>query len=433
MHPHTAEPLPSRRRPRSRRAARLWRALTLLVTRPFPVAVLTLVGLLACDGGSPPGDGAVRDSADLHIVEHAAGGGEVIWTVGPEPLVDIGRAEGETPYLLQDVPDATRLVDGGFAVLDRAAGEVRVFDRNGSHVRTLGRRGEGPGEFRSPLRVWQRGDSLVVFDWNGGRITLLPMDGSTPRIVTPVGLARAYDADVWLAGDRVIVPVKTPAPPMDRTGPVEVSVSYVAVPLDGTPPDTVASIGAGLQKRMEFTVAGRTMITADVSPALLQALPRAAAGDGYLWAGSGRRPGVRRFDLRGEPDMEVRWNAPGTAADEALVERYIEDRAAASDDPRGVRETLRQIPVADSLPYYDGLMMDGGGRLWVRGFQVASGDGLERWTVYGPEGARIARARVPRDLTVFRVGEGWILGLRRGELDVPHVVLLPVSPLPPPR
>ncbi|HZD04074.1 MAG TPA: hypothetical protein VE173_04125 [Longimicrobiales bacterium] len=391
---------------------------------------LALAALLGCDGGAPPGVGLVRDSAGLRIVEHAAGESGPTWRVGPEPLLRIGRVEGDAPYLFQDVGDAARLPDGGIAVLEGAAGEVRLFDRNGVHVRTLGRSGAGPGEFRSPLRVWPRGDSLVVFDWSGDRITLLPINGSTARVLTPVGLPRAYNGEVWLAGDRVIVPVKSPAPPMDRTAPVEVFISYVAVPLDGTPPDTVARISGGPQQRVQFTVGGAAMITADVSPALFQAVPLAAAGDGYLWAGSGRRPAIRRYDLRGGPGMEIRWSAPGRAGNPALVERYIEERAGASDDPDRTRETLRQIPVADSLPRFDRLMLDEVHRIWVRSFQVAPGNGLERWTVYDRDGRRVAEAELPGALGVFRVGEDWVLGLRRDELDVPHVVLLPLESTP---
>lgn len=349
------------------------------------------------------------------------------WRAGLEPRLDIGRWDGEAPYLFEDVQHAARLGDGRVAVLESGAHEVRLFDAEGVHLRTLGRSGDGPGEFRSPLRFWPRGDSLVVYDWSGSRVTLLPLDGSPARTLVPAGLARAYNAQVWLAGDRLIVPVKAPPPPMDQTDPTEVVISYVAVPLDGSPPDTMVRLSGGLQRRVEFTVGGQTMITADVSPALFQAIPQAAAADRHLWAASGRRPAVRRFAPDGALDMEIRWREPGRPTTDGLLERHIEHRAADSDDPDRIREMFRQQPVADSLPYFDGLIVDEAGRLWVKRFEAAPDGGVHRWTIYGPDGARVAAAEVPTELTVFQVGDDWILGVRRDELEVPHVVLLPLE------
>ena len=43
------------------------------------------------------------------------------------------------------------LDEGRFLVLDRGRDEVRIHGRDGSLVRLVGRRGEGPGEFRGPV------------------------------------------------------------------------------------------------------------------------------------------------------------------------------------------------------------------------------------------------------------------------------------------
>jgi hypothetical protein len=61
---------------------------------------------------------------------------------------------------------------GEIAVLDRQANEVRLFDSSGSFVRSIGRRGEGPGEFSiaSLDLLVGSGDTLYVPDLRNARV-----------------------------------------------------------------------------------------------------------------------------------------------------------------------------------------------------------------------------------------------------------------------
>ncbi len=50
---------------------------------------------------------------------------------------------------------------GEVYALDSQLCEVQVFDAGGGHLRTLGREGEGPGEFRQPIGLFLPGDGTV--------------------------------------------------------------------------------------------------------------------------------------------------------------------------------------------------------------------------------------------------------------------------------
>jgi hypothetical protein len=68
------------------------------------------------------------------------------------------------------------------AVADERDGNVKLFDASGRYVRTLGRRGEGPGEFRAPLAVVFVSDSaLLVADDRNRRWSLLTVSGTLVR------------------------------------------------------------------------------------------------------------------------------------------------------------------------------------------------------------------------------------------------------------
>jgi hypothetical protein len=79
---------------------------------------------------------------------------------------------------------------GEIYVLESAAREVRVFSPDGERLRTIGRRGEGPGEFLSPSDLGLLGDTLWVYDFTARRITWFGPDGAvlhtTPAPRIPV-------------------------------------------------------------------------------------------------------------------------------------------------------------------------------------------------------------------------------------------------------
>jgi hypothetical protein len=82
--------------------------------------------------------------------------------------------------------------------------QVLVFDARGARLGTIGRRGQGPGEFRDPvLLLPAAGDSVAVIDQGAGRVAVISKDrkpGRTISFVTPATSVRLVS---W--PDRVLV------------------------------------------------------------------------------------------------------------------------------------------------------------------------------------------------------------------------------------
>lgn len=70
---------------------------------------------------------------------------------------------------------------GEMVVPERQDYRVRVYDSKGTLTATIGRRGEGPGEFQAPAPVFWAADTLVVFDMLLARATYLLPDGTPAR------------------------------------------------------------------------------------------------------------------------------------------------------------------------------------------------------------------------------------------------------------
>ena len=147
------------------------------------VALAVGVGLTAACSGTPAGDtegSLVRDSAGIEIVESTSPEWSAPRSVEVEPVLRIGREE-EGPYQFAVVGRALFLQDGGIAIAEGRAQEVRIFGAEGSHEQTLGRRGEGPGEFTGLSWVLEHSDdSIAAYDWSLRRTTVFhrPSGGS---------------------------------------------------------------------------------------------------------------------------------------------------------------------------------------------------------------------------------------------------------------
>src|SRR5687768_2934188 len=90
----------------------------------------------------------------------------------PAPTVRIGTADGDSSEVLFGAFSVDRTSDGRIVVANSGTSEVRIYDARGVHLRTMGRRGDGPGEFRALLRLGViRGDTILAYDWRHGRIT----------------------------------------------------------------------------------------------------------------------------------------------------------------------------------------------------------------------------------------------------------------------
>ena len=87
-----------------------------------------------------------------------------------EPSFTIGVELGDSTLMFGAVEKALYDSNGNIAVLDMASANVRIFSPEGEYLRTIGRRGNGPGEFQRPLGMVLLGNgSLAVIDpWGEG-------------------------------------------------------------------------------------------------------------------------------------------------------------------------------------------------------------------------------------------------------------------------
>jgi hypothetical protein len=143
------------------------------------VAVAIAWATVAC-AGETRWAGTIVDSAGVTIVSNTESG---LWAPGEEWTVEeelrIGVAEGSAEYQFGRVVSIAADSQGRIYVLDLLAQHVQVYSPEGLYERTLGGRGQGPGEFGSVLYILNGpGDTLLALDIRNQRVNRFAPDGT---------------------------------------------------------------------------------------------------------------------------------------------------------------------------------------------------------------------------------------------------------------
>jgi hypothetical protein len=85
----------------------------------------------------------------------------------------VGKSDAQEEYLFVYISDVAVNSKGDLYIADRQLNEVRKFDKEGQYLLTIGRKGQGPGEFQSISTISiNKHDDLIVFDNRIGRISI---------------------------------------------------------------------------------------------------------------------------------------------------------------------------------------------------------------------------------------------------------------------
>ena len=139
---------------------------------------------------------------------------------------------------------------------------------------------------------------------------------------------------------------------------------------------------------------------------------------------------IRAFDLDGTLKRIVRRNHDLVVPTPADVEALIESRAAEVPEAERperraqMREFYGDRPLPDSHPAFGEVTSDLLDHLWVREYSLPGEEARNpTWTVFDPEGHVLGLMETPAGLTIFEIGEDYILGLATDDLGVESLQL----------
>lgn len=388
------------------------------------LAVLaSVVGCLsACGRDSSPAPHLVRDSAGVSIVFSPApeASGEVPRIGSPQLTVGVAGTE------LNRVVGAVRLSDGRIVVADAGDAVIRYVSPEGTLLRTVGREGDGPGEFRT-LQAMGRlaGDTVWAYDFSHHRLTFIAPDGTVARETSlhpPMGPLLAVgvlpDGSVILGEAWSAAGVGEASEPGLSREPV----AYVRYAASGELLDTIGLV-PGREVLLTSEDGRGVMGPAPFGRAAVHAL-----GGSRLVVGDQIDYELRFYSSEGSLKRIVRWGGDDLAIDRELRAEWRAVRLAdvpPEDRERAERE-LSEAVLPDRRPAYGGILTTEEGGLWVAEFTV-EGRAAGAWAVFDGEGRWRGSVAVPDRFEPLQVGDGWVLGVSKGDFDVERVELRPLE------
>lgn len=407
---------------------------------PAFYAVFLAAGAFGCggeDGGAAAPEAVRVDSAGVEIVTTPMPAADVpvFAQVDSMPTLRIGALDGRPEEQFGSVSDVLPLPDGGVAVLDGQAAEIRLFDGDGTYRSTLGSKGEGPGEFQSPSALGlMAGDTLAVYDRRSRRVTRFAPDGTMAQVVTlvpdgsplitrasflPDGRAVGQSRWVFAGANGFTIPAEgKDVLSLD-------SAAFVTFDRDGAVSDTLAITPS--YENIRRIERSDQAINIYMRPAAFGHQALFAPSISGVWLGYNDRFELAQYDPADGRLVRI-VRAPGldrprtdvmekAIRSHAVEQSTSQDRAAILSDVDGWMDLS---PKPDTVPAYDRLVVDDAGRLWARSWSGT--DPSARWWVFSPTGDLLGSVDLKDGMTLYavRCGEAW--GVVRDDLDVSYVV-----------
>lgn len=401
--------------------------------RPIRVGANTLPPILAIGLAahplSPQQSFSVTDSAGVRIVESSSpawsAGAE--WQLGSEPVLTIGEVSGDLNTMFQGVSQAFRMDDGTIVVVDRLASQVGLFDADGVFIRSLGGRGEGPGEFQFLQYAWASGDTIRVSDSMLSRISVFDLSGDVLETI-PVEVAPGTGI------------------PTAETDFADGTILVLNAPSGGVRLGTGDVIEGGVWTLSRYSRGGRFMneisglressrwehgmqgLPPGVYLPFSVGTPAYAAGEDHIYAGRGVEPSIGRWNNDGTLSHLIRWAIPERPVSDREKRRFREASSVAPRyvDPPAWARYLREVPFPDRIPVYRRLLLDAEQNLWAERFRTPWEEG-PTWYVFDERGVWLGEVATPPGLHVFEIGTDYVLGRYRDEFDVQSVVMIPLD------
>lgn len=385
--------------------------------------------------------GEVVDSAGVRIVVSSGPG---LWEDGGPALEEVlrfGRVSGGGPEEFGNIVGLDVDAAGRIHVLDQQAQEVRVFEADGTHVRTLGGPGAGPGELSASLMgVLLAPDGTVrIPDVGNARINLYGPDGASIGSI-PLriehGVPIRWDAT---SGGALVAQLRNV---IGSTTTVE-GASATRDPLvrfapDGAVADTLAFVSSGAS----------VTVAADGVPRITLFMPEpiwdlSESGALVTAMNSEYRVEMYRPDgTLGHVLVRPGQRRPVTEGEKERLRRLIGEMMLDQGVPPTMAERItRETMFAETHPVLASILARPDGEVWVqrvRSLDAMASDagrdfdfedlGDRHWDVFDPEGRYLGVLSFPERFTLMKVMGDRVFGVARDGLGVQQIVGMRLTP-----
>ena len=334
------------------------------------IFIITTLIILACCGREKPSwRGTIKEINGVVFVKNPK---TPLYT---DKIIDftedlrIGSEDGPSEYIFTDIRGIAVNDDENIYVGDYRESHIKVFDKKGKFIQTIGKRGQGPGEIARINFIQITGNNdLMVFDQTSRRIHHYSQDGEFLRAI-PIKhpfISLRFDTKEYFYGK---VSVNSPK---NRT------IELIKTDSDFTKIDTIAKV--------PITLIGQPMLIFD------QEIYFQMRYDRCLVYGNSE-------------DYEITIKSPDGRILKRISKAYKPVPITRSDKKRIRKETRKEVGPDEKVnftahfPAFWSFTIDDQGRIFVRTCSEADWTGyLDKWPerantydIFDPEGKFIGK------------------------------------------
>jgi hypothetical protein len=385
------------------------------------VGVLLLgISVVGCTESRPAAGEpfVLSDSAGIEVALNRPGVGTVPTLQLEDPLLRLGSEVGGSPEFFGQINSLHLDPNGNLWVADIMSSELRVFAvPSGEHLFTVGRRGEGPGEFVMPMPIGFDEDGAWVWDRQLGRLTVFTLDGEfvevqsvvTREQVVPQLLHRSRRGTfVGRLPQRFSGPLRDGLLIHDTVRVWEFDGFDVEPELLVKREGMTWIYGSGVQAPVPFTGDSRFEVRDD----------RLVATD---------PSGAPVLDVieGGRLERRIKVERDREAVTRELIDEEVEGRRVSEQAAALLRARLPDLPVPEFIPTWE----------WIRlsplthVFALRHGTllGGERWDVFDSDGRLVRVISLPDGAHLMEVGEQFLVVLEMPEMTGARIAVYPME------
>ncbi len=394
--------------------------------RRTPILIAPLLWALGCS--APAEEGETAQVAD----QPGIWGDTTPWQV--EEVFRVGGMSGDINAQFGRVASLDVHAAGHVLILDGQAQRLKVFNPDGSFLRSIGGPGEGPGEFSEDVAaVFERSDSIWILDQAGGALQAFDLNGEL------LGSLRSEPSGIPLRTDEALGRIVAQIRSLSEIEAIGSSSTDIIRTIDGGYADTLAYLSVGGTLRVERD---QPVVMVFASEPFWD-----MAADGSIAYGESDSYQIKIRNAEGAIDRVVERAVTPVRVTDAIERRLrqaVRERIEVEgESPEIVDLIMQAINFAENMPLITACILEDDGHLWVRTSRVPSRD-LElrfdpedlgsisddlsspSWDVFDPEGSYLGKVELPERFRPYRMLGDTIWGVQRDDLDVESVVGLRV-------
>jgi hypothetical protein len=337
---------------------------------------------LSCGPGDPGWQGRVEVRDGVTVVMNPEDPLFPDAVLELENDLTISGSEEDERQILQNIVTLDVDAEGRIYLLDEQAGDIKLFAPDGGFIRTMGRKGQGPGEFGFPIMLLiTPAQEILVHDMGQRAIKFLDLQGNYLRQISIADKFQFMGPKMLPDGRMVgshLIPAEQPSAALKIFDPeLEPVETLVTLPVE--PPPVLNYFASNSMTGLRWNLDYRNEI---------------------VW-GDFLNPEYTLYihDRIGKHVRTITREYQGARIGEA--EKAVLLKKMFGDNPVPPQWDIR---FPERFPPFSGTSHDDEGRLFVRTHESAGQEGLETYDVFDVEGRYVAKIGIDVPLMILKKG-----------------------------